>query len=102
MRKIIPITLLILLTGCISAQEMELRKKAYCENMGAAQGSPNYYHCRTALEAKLDFERRAAQDQFQRQIDSQNSHVTSPMLSIREPVRCRSYSAGSSINTDCN
>lgn len=56
--------LLLLLTGCVSPEQRQARmnaeaaaidyqKKVHCANMGAPEGSKNYYDCRKSIEDKI-------------------------------------------------
>jgi len=102
---ILAMSLPLLLSGCLSYEELEARKQQHCASMGAPIGSHNYYNCRQSLEARLEREYQAA---VQRAAESwaprptPREPITIPPAYGSKNIRCRSYAMGDSINTDCN
>jgi hypothetical protein len=101
--RILLIFLTILLSSCVSPAEMEERKKQYCANLGAAEGSPNYYHCRQSLERRIIERDERINAQIRESMKPQPVHMP-PMQSWTpaNQMRCRSYQMAGSVHTDCN
>lgn len=88
-------------------QEIERRKVQFCANMGAPPGSPNYYDCRMRIERQLAYEAQMEQQadaqylqslsESQRQLGAQMGNTFN-----HNSMRCRSYTIGNQLYTDCN
>lgn len=98
---------LLLLPGCAELAEMkaaqqaeiEFNKKQYCANLGAPEGSENYFNCRQTLEGQLIQQAQAAQQQefLQEQAYQQQRQEFYKSLSYKP-----SLSNNKSQTTNCN
>jgi hypothetical protein len=96
MKKLILISAF-LLSGCAELAAMEAQqqaqiennKKQYCANMGAPEGSPNYYNCRTNLEQMLMAEQQAKDEAYRNAVRESNESFNQSANRLLEAGRSR-------------
>lgn len=119
-KHIISIVAFVLISGCVTLtpQEIEANKKRHCADLGAPEGSKNYYDCRKDLEHRLiaverieqqaNAQRAQQQQEFwrgERERLAAQQNAFQPMQyqpPVRQNMNCRSYMVGNAMNTDCN
>lgn len=107
---------LLLVSGCITPQQIEANKQQYCANLGAPVGSPNYYDCRKSLEQQLAAEqmqqaalkqqrenaaRQESDANFQAMMGASGRSRNSLGSWGRDQTHCTSKVRGSKLYTDC-
>lgn len=102
MRTMLPITLLLVLSGCstyTSPMEVAAQDDATCKSFGAAQGSPAYTECRLAQQARRDQQNAARADGLRRAGEA----LQAPDRASRRETTCRSSrDIGGDIRTVCD
>lgn len=115
MKRLLLLSILCL-TGCAELAQMqaeeqaqiESNKKQYCANLGAPEGSPNYYDCRLRVEQAIETKEAAKNAAIYESMNRPVGGALRETLAIKpiNPIQknttnCTSYMIGNRMQTDC-
>lgn len=105
-KQIIVAAALASLTGCLTAEQIEERKKQFeaeqkqwCAQRGAPEGSKDYYPCRRDLARLIAEDERHRDAERSRAVDA---YLDREARVNRRSMTCRSSSFMGTVNTTCD
>lgn len=93
MARWIALSLLLLVAGCQTSEELATADDQQCRSYGAAPGSDAYIQCRMTIANQREADRRA----YSRAIVAAQLSRPTP-----QPRQCTTIRVGSTLQTTCN